>query len=51
MADIEKRTLIIREDFCKKQDEFFAAIQKYVWIDDLKAVYSVSGGTEIVFVS
>ena len=51
MADIEKRSLIIREDFCKKQDEFFAAIQKYVWIDDLKAVYSVSGGTEIVIVS
>ena len=30
---------------------FFAAIQNYVWIDDLKVVYSVSGGTEIVFVS
>ena len=49
--EIEKRSLIIREEFGKKRDDLFANIFKFTKVEHIKAVYPVSGGTEIVFVS
>ena len=49
--DIEKRSLIIRESFHKDQELLFKNIFNYTRIEDVKAAYPVSGGTEVVFVS
>ena len=49
--EIEKRSLIIREDFGKKREDLFNNIFRFTDIDQIKAAYPVSGGTEIVFVS
>ena len=49
--EIEKRSLIIREDFGKKREDLFNNIFRFTEIDQIKAAYPVSGGTEIVFVS
>ena len=49
--EIEKRSLIIREEFGKKRDDLFANIFKFTKVEHIKAAYPVSGGTEIVFVS
>ena len=49
--EIEKRSLIIREDFGQKIDDLFADIFRFSRIEQIKAAYPVSGGTEIVFVS
>ena len=43
--------MIIREEFGKKRDDLFANIFKFTKVEHIKAVYPVSGGTEIVFVS
>ena len=48
---IEKRSLIIRESFHKDQELLFKNIFNYTRIEDVKAAYPVSGGTEVVFVS
>ena len=46
--EIEKRSLIIREDFGKKREDLFNNIVRFTDIDQIKAAYPVSGGTEIV---